>query len=295
MIDTIPYLTDSIPFFLERKELVRIPETVHPEFGGYFVFHTDSASIFLAQNNALPVEKTAPFLGNMGVALPFPQFELSIIFLLFLASLLLFAFVFSREGSALMGNFKNILSRGNRSVSYKEQITTTEVWGEFFLVMQACLIISIVLFVYLWNNQLLFYAGNTHYYIFAGIFLLLGLFVGIKYLIYRTIGAFFLEKDMQNWIEKYFWILQLLGLVLFIPALFFVYLPEYRHIVLMVFLAVFAVSRLVIAFWVFSIFLKNKIGIIYFIVYLCGVEIAPYLLFYKGAISFVNFVGNIAI
>lgn len=295
MIDTIPYTTDSIPFFLERKELVRIPETVRPEFGEYFVFYSDSASIFLSHNKTLVVEKGLPYLGNIGASLPFPQIGLSLIFLLFLVSLLLFAFIFRREGNALMGNFRNILSHGNRSVSYKEQITTTEVWGEFFLVMQAILIINIVVFVYLWDNQLLFYGDKNNYFIFAGIYLLLGLFVGAKYSIYKIIGSFFLEKDIQNWIEKYFWILQLLGLTLFIPALVFVYMPEFRHIVFIVFIAIFAASRLVIAIGILSIFIKNKIGILYFIVYLCGVEIAPYLLFYKGAISFVNFVGNIAI
>jgi hypothetical protein len=43
---------------------------------------------------------------------------------------------------------------------------------------------------------------------------------------------------------------------------------------------------------ILNIFVKNKVGWFYFFVYLCGTEIAPYLLFYKGVLSLISIAGN---
>jgi hypothetical protein len=46
---------------------------------------------------------------------------------------------------------------------------------------------------------------------------------------------------------------------------------------------------------VLDIFVKNKIGFLYFIVYLCGIEIMPYFLLYSGLISLITVVGSIVL
>jgi hypothetical protein len=46
---------------------------------------------------------------------------------------------------------------------------------------------------------------------------------------------------------------------------------------------------------VLDVFVKNKIGFFYFIVYLCGIEIMPYFLLYSGLISLITVVGSIVL
>ena len=57
-------------------------------------------------------------------------------------------------------------------------------------------------------------------------------------------------------------------------------------------LFLFFINRLLVIISVLNIFVKNKIGAVYFFSYLCGTEIAPYLLFYKGVVSIINIAGN---
>ena len=79
---------------------------------------------------------------------------------------------------------------------------------------------------------------------------------------------------------------------MFIPALFYIFTPQYRIISIAVLILLFIISRIGLIWEALSIFVKNRIGFLYFIVYLCAVEIAPYFLLYKGALSIMNIVGD---
>lgn len=288
---------DSVPFFLREDTLLCQPSgSAGTRFESFEYLRTDSVAIFFAPDT-VSASSGLPVSGYEGVALPLPQFEGSVIFLVFAFCFLVFAFFFNREGAALRGNFKNILSFNNRRKGpiYKEQITATELWGELFLILQTILIAAIVTFTYLWDNELPVLSPRYYYLFFAGILLLLLLLMWLKYLVYKSIGTFFLHLEMDDWIDRYLWMVEMIGIVCFIPALIFVYLQEFRDFMLIVFVFVFFVSRLIIAGGILNIFVKNKIGFLYFIVYLCGVELVPYLLLYKGAVSLISIVGDIVL
>jgi hypothetical protein len=114
---------------------------------------------------------------------------------------------------------------------------------------------------------------------------------GVKIIAYRIIGTFFLPVDMKNWVTQYTRLIELIGLILFLPAICFLFLPELKQLMLVLFAVFFILSRLVIIIELLNIFVKNKIGWFYFFVYLCGTEIAPWLLFYKGVLSMINIAG----
>jgi hypothetical protein len=98
---------------------------------------------------------------------------------------------------------------------------------------------------------------------------------------YRLIGAFFLQSEMKNWIIYYSRMMEILGVIFFLPAVFYVYLHEIGNIILISLILLFFISRLLIYIELLNIFVKNKISPFYFFIYLCGTEIAPYLLLYK--------------
>jgi hypothetical protein len=120
----------------------------------------------------------------------------------------------------------------------------------------------------------------------------ISIFMGLKIVMYRTIGSFFLREDMKHWVSQYSRLFELIGIVLFLPVICYLYLHELRYFISIFFFVLFFISRLVIVVELLNIFVKNKVGYFYFFTYLCGTEIAPYLLFYKGVLSIISIAAN---
>lgn len=285
---------NTVPFFLKEPVIVSPNNTLQKDFSTFEYLSTDSTRLFFETDTALTTVIETSQTGFQGVPLPFPISAQTIVFFLFLLCFVLFAFVFKREGTAVMGNFYSIFSSGNRHREsiYKGQVTATETWGEVFLMFQAMTILSIILFAFSWNSGLAGMSLKNSLYFLGGAFVLLGLFFGLRFLMYKAIGSFMFSLHINAWIERYFWIVELMGVLSFLPAMFYVYVHEFASIALFVLFALFILSRLVIIVLLLIFFVKNKIGILYFIVYLCGVEIAPYLFVYRGAISIMNIIGG---
>lgn len=287
MFDTIPHTaTDSISLFINRAPLSLQQEPiVVGGFSQFKVIPTDSVNLFF-EIDSTTYAKTAYLDGFVGKILSTPTLN-SIFFLVFVLCFVLFAIFMRKEGNSLLTNFKKIFSLTHKpKTSSKEQITNTEAWGEFFLILQTALITTMALFVYLYNSQLIFLEKKELILVFSAIFLGIILFLGFKYLTYRLTGLILLTVDTRSWVEKYFWIIELMGILFFIPAIFFVFIPEFRKVALILLIVLFFIKKTVVFGNLLNIFAKNKIGFLYYILYLCGVEIAPYLLVYKGAVLF---------
>ena len=290
----MPYkITDTIhashPLFIKVDEMQVKPDSLQMNFGGYAFLPTERSSLFFdVDSTVTTINQMAP-TGFAGTALPFSPWVSSVIFLLILLCFMLFAFIFHREGVTLTANFKQIYTFGKRTVILrKEQVTITEAWGEFFMVVQTILIVSLLLFTYLWDKGLSSLSPRGLTVSFLFIFLGFSTLVSLKFLMYKTIGSFFLRSDMKNWISQYSRLFEMLGIVLFLPVIFYIYLHEFRNIISIIFIILFFISRLVIVMELLNIFVKNKVGSFYFFAYLCGTEIAPYLLFYKGVLLIIG-------
>ncbi|MBF6597287.1 MAG: DUF4271 domain-containing protein [Fermentimonas sp.] len=223
----------------------------------------------------------------------FPMQVGSVFFVIFLLCFVVFSFLFSKERTALKGNFNTIISLKSRLTNaYKEQVTTAEVWGESFMVFQTILLFSITLFIFFWGDGLSILTARSFIVSFPLIILLLSILLGLKFLIYKSISTFFLQHDIKNWINRYFRLLELVGVILFLPIMLYVYIPEIRSIIQLMIVLIIIASRLIVIIELFNIFVKNKIGGFYFFVYLCGTEIAPYLIYYKGVVLLISIAGN---
>lgn len=276
---------DTLPLHFNTEMERAIPETLRMNIGRYDFFPVDSTRLFFDFNEH--TGQSVPFfpVEHIGLAMPFSIGMHSVFFLIFLFSFVLFAVIFRWEGAALVGNFRSAFIPGKQSSSvHKNQITKIEVWGEFYLILQSAMIFSVLLFTWLRSRE-----GNT-FTISEDLLFLAGLFAGITLLIYlkifgyRLIGTFFLQDGIKGWVNFYCRVIEFLGIVFFLPVIFYVFIPEIRTIVFHALIILFFISRLVIYIELLNIFVKNKIAPFYFFVYLCGTEIAPYLLLYKGAL-----------
>lgn len=286
-------IQDTLPYYLKVEVEQAVPDSWRMGFGQYDFFSTDSTRLFFDFENSTALPMQLLTTGSSGAPMPFSLWLDSIFFLLFLFSFMLFAFIFQWEGTALKGNLKYVFTPGKYATStHKSQVTKTEVWGEFYLILQTVMLFSILIFSWLWSNGFSMFAAGMQSLGFIGIFAGLSLLIYLKILGYRLIGTFFLKDEMKGWITYYSRMMEIIGIAFFLPVVFYVYLHEIRNIILIVLIVLFFISRLVIYIELLNIFVKNKIGLLYFFVYLCGTEIAPYLLFYKGALSIVNIAGN---
>ena len=285
-------IQDSLSIYLKAEELPLRYDSLNFDFGNYEYLSTNQLGVFFAPDSTA-FETFLKINGNQGISFSLSPLISGIIFLIFLFCFVVFSAIFREERISLMGNFNSIFTLSRRpSKGYKEQVTTTEVWGEFFMIFQAILFYSIFIVTYLQDNELLELTFESYSINFLVVFVVLALLACFKYLIYKTIASFFMQNDMKNWITRYFRLIELSGVIFFIPLFAYVFLPESRFVLVILILLVFIILRLIIVVELLHIFVKNKIGGFYFFVYLCGTEIAPYLIFYKGMLSFISIAGN---
>ena len=287
-------LSDSISIFLRKDDFIHKTDSISWDFDQFEYLPTSNNGLLF--NGPLDNSYSVVSNGFDGLSLIFPLQLGSIFFIVFLFCFAIFSFVFSRERTSLTGNFNTIISFRSRSATaYKEQVTTAEVWGEFFMIFQAILLFSIILYTYLFERDFSFLTLRSFTLYFLVIFIILSLLASLKYIIYRSISFFFLHVDIKNWINKYFRLLEILGLILFFPTILYVYLPEIRDAIQILIIIIFISSRLIVLIELLNIFVKNKVGGFYFFAYLCGTEIAPYLIYYKGVVLLISISGNIII
>lgn len=286
-------ICDTLPFYLKGEVEQTVPESWQMSFGQYDFFPTDSNHLFFHFDEGTAFSMQLLPSGTIGIPLPFSPWIHSLFFLLFLFSFLLFAFIFRWEGTNLRANFKAAFSFGKSAISVrKSQVTKVEAWGEFYLLLQTILIFSILIFSWLWSDGFSLSTMKVQIIGFIGIFLFLALLIYLKIAGYQLIGTFFLQNEMKSWSTYYSRMMEILGVLIFLPVLFYVYLVETRTIMLILLVVLFFISRMIIYIKLLNIFVKNKINPFYFFVYLCGTEIAPYILLYKGVLLAITIAGD---
>ena len=225
--------------------------------------------------------------------MPFPPLIESFFALILLICFLFFSLVFRHESMELLVGLKNTaLFRNRKTAVYSEQVSSFKIRGNFYLILQTVLIVSVFLSFFFLENQWELLAFWENFLLFIGILLLVSLLLCVKYLLYKTIGTFFLREEIGGWIARYFWIVKALGFLLFIPIVFYIYIGELRNIMLIVVAVLFFVSKVLVFAELLNIFVKNKIGLLYFFVYFCGTEIAPYIIYLKGVFLLTTIVGS---
>ena len=280
MFDTIPQIVDdSVPFFLKREvELVEQSDTLSVGFSSLDVVPRDVTGVLFSPDSVLAKLPE----GIKGIGLPFSDSFYSVFFLVFLLCFALLAFFSNSMGYHMFVSFKELFVLGGRRRSiYKAQVTASSIWVEVFLTFQAILISSMVLYTFIYISGY----GATgmmrpillFVIIFSGLFVLLML----KYLVYWATDFLFPEWGFREWTGRFFTLVALAGMMLFLPALFYIFTPEFRDTSLIFILGVLFIVMLIMFGNLFVIFEKNKIGLLNYFLYLCAVEIVPLFILYK--------------
>ncbi len=282
MINLFSHNTDSIPFVLKRDVVASIDTIPANDFYSYEYLPLDTSKLFYDVDR---IVQEVVFSGLEGVARPFLQQIGGVLFLVFTILFIFGAIVFKNSGLSHFTGIRNIFNFDNRKKkSTNQPITVTDAWSKIFYVFQTYLIFSIFFFAIAAQASSLYF--NTYDYLIlylqisAGFFL----FVLVKFLFYQLIGSVFSKDKINNLIDAYISVFYVAGILSFLPIVAFIYIPEAKLYVLFYVLVVFIVGRLAVIVQSYIFFVKAHIGNSYFFVYLCGVEIMPYLLLYKAIV-----------
>lgn len=282
MINLFSQDTDTIPFILRKQIVTSVDSIPENDFLSYQYLPLDSSKMFYDVD---AINQGVVFSGLEGMLRPFMDQMSSLLFLAFTVLFVLSAFVFRNSGQSMFSNFAYLFTAGSRNKKYySNQITTSDVWSNLFYIFQTFIIYSILFSYLTLQHSNIFYNGTDYLILFSQIFVFISLIVFSKYVFYKFIGAVFTNSDTNVLINVYLWIIYLTGILSFIPIVAYVYIPEVRIYVLLFILAVFIVGRIAIFAKSYTFFIKSHIGILYFFVYLCGVEIMPYMLLYKAIV-----------
>lgn len=153
------------------------------------------------------------------------------------------------------------------------------------------LLIVAVFFIALLSTAALssFMPGTFHYTIATTLRLtaLVALYFMFQYAVYEIIGYTFVsDEGRQMWVEGFTASMTLLGVLLTIPGLAVLFYPDITVPMVELAAALYVIARIMFICKGFRIFYTNSWSLVYFILYLCSLELIPVILIFHLACIF---------
>ncbi|WP_111539521.1 DUF4271 domain-containing protein [Mesonia algae] len=177
-------------------------------------------------------------------------------------------------------DFRNLFFSGKYFTSHQKKPSVFNFFS-FILYLSHSVILSLGLFTLF--KVMGFLKVEYNFLFFLQIFILLNVLIGIKYLVEKIIASIFtIDKVIDNYIFYKITYKNLLAFTLFPVLLVFIYSWTPSPITLIISTLLYLLLNL---FILLKYYLKNQKLVFkysfYFILYLCTLEIAPYIILYK--------------
>ncbi len=102
-----------------------------------------------------------------------------------------------------------------------------------------------------------------------------------QYVAYTTVGYTFASEDGRRlWVQGFTGAMTLLGITLLVPGLITLFYPELTGVAVWIAIALYLLARIMFIRKGFRIFYTNFASLVYFILYLCSLEIIPIAIIY---------------
>lgn len=201
-----------------------------------------------------------------------------------LACFLLTTYVLGNDKRYLIQQFRDFFYTRERSSIFNQQ-TANEIHHRLLLILQTCLLTGILFLSYNINRHTIDTSqSNVLIYLLCATGILL-VYLLLKWALYRFINWIFFDTiKSQMWIQSYFFILSILGILYFPLTLIAVYCDSSTSFIAFGSLLAFIFMNFLLFYKSFSIFFNNSHGFFYLIVYFCTLEILPFLILWKGSI-----------
>ncbi len=206
---------------------------------------------------------------------------------LIIATFLLVAFNF-KHCSRLFGTFAQDLWSVRRRANAFDDHTAKESRTLIILIFQTCVYLAILLFTQICNTKIV--PDNKVFGIVGVLTLLTSSFYLLQLLAYTVIGHVFSDRiGATQWIKGFNASPSLLGFFIIIPSLTSLFYSNHAASMFTISAIFYFIARVIFISKGFRIFYHNFGSLLYFILYLCTLEIIPIIWVYSGAVFLVDF------
>ena len=205
-----------------------------------------------------------------------------------LLAALFFLVVSYRTGYKYLEGLAHNMFSVRRRESLFEDYTVNETQILSALILLTCTLEGLLMYqaVTLWHpvlSERLQHAMSWHVLLFMGIALA---FYLLQLVLYNVLGFIFSDKESTRvWLDGFKASQALLGLLLFPVVALSLTLPSLCKPMLISATILYICARFIFIFKGIRIFYSNLLSILYFILYLCGVEIVPLIVIYGITIN----------
>ncbi len=222
---------------------------------------------------------------------PIPRNELpgynSGVMAILLGVFMLIALNFRHYTTFLKTFTQNLFSVRQRANVFDDRSTTNETRILVSLILLLCVCEGILMFTAVESTGI--DIDN-----FVGIAMLSGLaaaYYVAQLIAYRTIGYVFTSRRRAAmWMKGFNASQSLLGITLAAPAVLALFNPGGATLLLSISAALYVIARFIFIYKGFKIFYNNSLALIYFILYLCSLEIIPLFFIYKASILISSYI-----
>jgi len=267
------YIVDSARILRAQEDSVLNHQLYTLEKDSSIYFSSDKLSAYI-------LEEQNEDSGYKGIERPFTLEGDDGIFALLLICFVFFTRIYKGGFSFFKENSRLLLS-ARKNLSMFSETTTTEFWFNFILLFQTVLLASIIMFdSFLELEQ--YPVPQNSFYTVSLFTVTISIFLGIKYLLYRLAGYLFnMQSHIDIWLRNYMIVLEMMGIIAFIPTLMLVYSQNFHQYLLLFFLVLFILSRIILFYRLITFFLRAHVNFLFLIAYLCSLEIIPYFILYQ--------------
>lgn len=221
-----------------------------------------------------------------GVKLPFSLEQADAVFGLLLLCLLFFSHIYNGGLTFFKENIA-LLFLPSRNERLPSETTGRETLFTSFLVFQSLILAAICLYSYFIGKELPETNSLSPFVNIVSIAGLLGAFLLLKILGYKVLGYILdISFETKIWIRLNVLILQILGILYFIPTLLLVYSKVLHSQIIILILILFVLTQLTLFYRITAFFIREKFNYLFLIAYLCSSEIIPYIFLAVGLFLF---------
>ncbi|MBP1617794.1 MAG: hypothetical protein H6Q14_1621 [Bacteroidetes bacterium] len=255
-----------------------------------YIFHYDSLSFKYSLDSAaikayavdLSVASSGNKNGFQGEAIPQMLKHQDSIFLSLLFCFFLISKIIQRGHRFFFEGLRVLFTFREKRDVFNE-ITIKEFWGNLFLILLPAFLMALLSYQFLQNTDDVLRPSTHVWMTIGGFTLVIMAFLFVKYLFYLLIGYTFDESGFtQKYLRVYLVLMELFGILVFIPTLVFLYAGVNQEITLIVVLILFLITRIILFSRIIVFFFNKKVNFLFGIAYLCSVEIIPYLFLVLG-------------
>lgn len=207
------------------------------------------------------------------------------IFILFLFCFISTVYIIAVRGK-LIPSMLNKLFRGNKRNNLFNDTVSNEFISKIILSFQTTILFSVLVYCgVLYSTDLKTEIIDHSFPILAGIALIFIAYVICKFLLNFLVGfVFFDRENVIIWNDNFLSLISLSGLVIFVPVLLMFYVDTIFIYCLFFCLIYFLFVLFLTIYKIYEIFFRGKRLSLYFILYLCSLEMVPLFLAYKASI-----------